>query len=223
MEVNERRIKDASISLLTIGWRSSQSLASALRQAIFRIQYVNTLYGERSCHDYLKSTQGRRFKDEGTFARLAKQEGNGQMLRTAVSEEDVRFLHKTCSRYGVDYLLQSRPDHLEEWADKKFMRGEMLNDNEEKILSSFILLDSKGNMIEDPEKPGMPLLKDCSYMLTFKESDVDRWDMICTALEERHRGLKQRIDRAQQKQQIQQAKKQKQLQRRLEKREGLTK
>ena len=104
MEVNERRIKDASISLLTIGWRSSQSLASALRQAIFRIQYVNTLYGERSCHDYLKSTQGRRFKDEGTFARLAKQEGNGQMLRTAVSEEDVRFLHKTCSRYGVDYL-----------------------------------------------------------------------------------------------------------------------
>ena len=70
MEVNERRIKDASISLLTIGWRSSQSLASALRQAIFRIQYVNTLYGERSCHDYLKSTQGRRFKDEGTFASL---------------------------------------------------------------------------------------------------------------------------------------------------------
>lgn len=207
MEANERRVKDAGISLLTIGWSGSQSLVGALRSAIFRVRYVNTLHGEQSCHNYLKSIQGKRFKDEGKFTRIVNDQGNGKVIRTAVSQEDVHLLHKLCSRYGVDYLLQKRPIGLEEWSEKKFLKGEKLNSNEEKVLESFILRDSKGVMIENPDKPGLPLLKECDYMLTFKESDVDRWDMICTALEERQRGLKKRIVRAEQNKKIKEVEK----------------
>ena len=101
-----------------------------------------------------------------------------EVVKASVSKDDVLFLQKTCQRYGVDFHLRTRPENLEELLQKKFVRQEMLTSREDDILKSFIMYDPQGKMMMDPENESIPLLKKDDYLLSFKQTDINKWELI---------------------------------------------
>ena len=145
----------------------------------------------------MNETKGKKFKDEIDFLRVAEKK-KSEVVKASVSKDDVLFLQKTCQRYGVDFHLRTRPENLEELLQKKFVRQEMLTSREDDILKSFIMYDPQGKMMMDPENESIPLLKKDDYLLSFKQTDINKWELICEKLEDRNRSIKEKIDKAKQ-------------------------
>ena len=53
-------------------------------------------------------------------------------------------------------------------------------------------------MMMDPENESIPLLKKDDYLLSFKQTDINKWELICEKLEDRNRSIKEKIDKAKQ-------------------------
>ncbi len=183
--------------IITIGWQAGTSMVHVLRDVIWRLKIANEKSGESSYKNYLNETKGKKFKDEIDFLRVAEKK-KSEVVKASVSKDDVLFLQKTCQRYGVDFHLRTRPENLEELLQKKFVRQEMLTSREDDILKSFIMYDPQGKMMMDPENESIPLLKKDDYLLSFKQTDINKWELICERLEDRNRSIKEKIDKAKQ-------------------------
>lgn len=183
--------------IITIGWQAGTSMVHVLRDVIWRLKIANEKSGESSYKNYLNETKGKKFKDEIDFLRVAEKK-KSEVVKASVSKDDVLFLQKTCQRYGVDFHLRTRPENLEELLQKKFVRQEMLTSREDDILKSFIMYDPQGKMMMDPENESIPLLKKDDYLLSFKQTDINKWELICEKLEDRNRSIKEKIDKAKQ-------------------------
>lgn len=189
--------KELMQGILTIGWQAGTSILHVLRDAIWSLRIANEKSGETSYKNYLKETKGKKFKNEIDFLRIAEMK-KSEVVKASVSKDDVLFLQRTCQRYGVDFHLRTRPENIEELLEKKFSKQEMLTSRENEILRSFIMYDSQGKMMMDPENKKMPLLKNDDYLLSFKQTDINKWELICEKLEERNLGIKEKIDKAKQ-------------------------
>lgn len=189
--------KEMMQGIITIGWQAGTSMVHVLRDVIWRLKIANEKSGESSYKNYLNETKGKKFKDEIDFLRVAEKK-KSEVVKASVSKDDVLFLQKTCRRYGVDFHLRTRPENLEELLQKKFVRQEMLTSREDDILKSFIMYDPQGKMMMDPENESIPLLKKDDYLLSFKQTDINKWELICERLEDRNRSIKEKIDKAKQ-------------------------
>lgn len=189
--------KEMMQGIITIGWQAGTSMVHVLRDVIWRLKIANEKSGESSYKNYLNETKGKKFKDEIDFLRVAEKK-KSEVVKASVSKDDVLFLQKTCQRYGVDFHLRTRPENLEELLQKKFVRQEMLTSREDDILKSFIMYDPQGKMMMDPENESIPLLKKDDYLLSFKQTDINKWELICERLEDRNRSIKGKIDKAKQ-------------------------
>lgn len=189
--------KEMMQGIITIGWQAGTSMVHVLRDVIWRLKIANEKSGESSYKNYLNETKGKKFKDEIDFLRVAEKK-KSEVVKASVSKDDVLFLQKTCQRYGVDFHLRTRPENLEELLQKKFVRQEMLTSREDDILKSFIMYDPQGKMMKDPENESIPLLKKDDYLLSFKQTDINKWELICERLEDRNRSIKEKIDKAKQ-------------------------
>lgn len=189
--------KEMMQGIITIGWQAGTSMVHVLRDVIWRLKIANEKSGESSYKNYLNETKGKKFKDEIDFLRIAEKK-KSEVVKASVSKDDVLFLQKTCQRYGVDFHLRTRPENLEELLQKKFVRQEMLTSREDDILKSFIMYDPQGKMMMDPENESIPLLKKDDYLLSFKQTDINKWELICERLEDRNRSIKEKIDKAKQ-------------------------
>jgi len=189
--------KEMMQGIITIGWQAGTSMVHVLRDVIWRLKIANEKSGESSYKNYLNETKGKKFKDEIDFLRVAEKK-KSEVVKASVSKDDVLFLQKTCQRYGVDFHLRTRPENLEELLQKKFVRQEMLTSREDDILKSFIMYDPQGKMMMDPENESIPLLKKDDYLLSFKQTDINKWELICERLEDRNRSIKEKIDKAKQ-------------------------
>lgn len=189
--------KEMMQGIITIGWQAGTSMVHVLRDVIWRLKIANEKSGESSYKNYLNETKGKKFKDEIDFLRVAEKK-KSEVVKASVSKDDVLFLQKTCQRYGVDFHLRTRPENLEELLQKKFVRQEMLTSREDDILKSFIMYDPQGKMMMDPENESIPLLKKDDYLLSFKQTDINKWELICEKLEDRNRSIKEKIDKAKQ-------------------------
>ena len=189
--------KEMMQGIITIGWQAGTSMVHVLRDVIWRLKIANEKSGESSYKNYLNETKGKKFKDEIDFLRVAEKK-KSEVVKASVSKDDVLFLQKTCQRYGVDFHLRTRPENLEELLQKKFVRQEMLTSREDDILKSFIMYDPQGKMMMDPENESIPLLKKDDSLLSFKQTDINKWELICERLEDRNRSIKEKIDKAKQ-------------------------
>lgn len=189
--------KEMMQGIITIGWQAGTSMVHVLRDVIWRLKIANEKSGESSYKNYLNETKGKKFKDEIDFLRVAEKK-KSEVVKASVSKDDVLFLQKTCQRYGVDFHLRTRPENLEELLQKKFVRQEMLTSREDDILKSFIMYDPQGKMMMDPENESIPLLKKDDYLLSFEQTDINKWELICERLEDRNRSIKEKIDKAKQ-------------------------
>lgn len=189
--------KEMMQGIITIGWQAGTSMVHVLRDVIWRLKIANEKSGESSYKNYLNETKGKKFKDEIDFLRVAEKK-KSEVVKASVSKDDVLFLQKTCQRYGVDFHLRTRPENLEELLQKKFVRQEMLTSREDDILKSFIMYDPQGKVMMDPENESIPLLKKDDYLLSFKQTDINKWELICERLEDRNRSIKEKIDKAKQ-------------------------
>lgn len=189
--------KEMMQGIITIGWQAGTSMVHVLRDVIWRLKIANEKSGESSYKNYLNETKGKKFKDEIDFLRVAEKK-KSEVVKASVSKDDVLFLQKTCQRYGVDFHLRTRPENLDELLQKKFVRQEMLTSREDDILKSFIMYDPQGKMMMDPENESIPLLKKDDYLLSFKQTDINKWELICERLEDRNRSIKEKIDKAKQ-------------------------
>ena len=189
--------KEMMQGIITIGWQAGTSMVHVLRDVIWRLKIANEKSGESSYKNYLNETKGKKFKDEIDFLRVAEKK-KSEVVKASVSKDDVLFLQKTCQRYGVDFHLRTRPENLEELLQKKFVRQEMLTSRQDDILKSFIMYDPQGKMMMDPENESIPLLKKDDYLLSFKQTDINKWELICEKLEDRNRSIKEKIDKAKQ-------------------------
>lgn len=189
--------KEMMQGIITIGWQAGTSMVHVLRDVIWRLKIANEKSGESSYKNYLNETKGKKFKDEIDFLRVAEKK-KSEVVKASVSKDDVLFLQKTCQRYGVDFHLRTRPENLEELLQKKFVRQEMLTSREDDILKSFIMYDPQGKMMMDPKNESIPLLKKDDYLLSFKQTDINKWELICERLEDRNHSIKDKIDKAKQ-------------------------
>lgn len=189
--------KELMQGILTVGWQAGTSMAHVLRDVIWNIKIANEKSGESTYKNYLNETRGRKFKDEIDFLRISELK-KSEVVKASVSKDDVLFLQKTCQRYGVDFHLRTRPENLEELMEKKFLRQELLTTREDEMLKSFIMYDPQGKMMKDPNNENLPLLKNDDYLLSFKQTDINKWELICEKLEERNLSIKEKIDKAKQ-------------------------
>lgn len=189
--------KEMMQGIITIGWQAGTSMVHVLRDVIWRLKIANEKSGESSYKNYLNETKGKKFKDEIDFLRVAEKK-KSEVIKASVSKDDVLFLQKTCQRYGVDFHLRTRPENLEELLQKKFVRQEMLTSREDDILKSFIMYDPQGKMMMDPKNESIPLLKKDDFLMSFKQTDINKWELICERLEDRNHSIKEKIDKAKQ-------------------------
>ena len=189
--------KELMQGILTVGWQAGTSMSHVLLDVILNIKIANEKSGEYNYKNYLNETRGRKFKDEIDFLRISELK-KSEVVKASVSKDDVLFLQKTCQRYGVDFHLRTRPENLEELMEKKFLRQELLTTREDEILKSFIMYDPQGKMMKDPNNENLPLLKNDDYLLSFKQTDINKWELICEKLEERNLSIKEKIDKAKQ-------------------------
>ena len=180
----EQSSKNLGMGSIYIAITAGCNIAVALRRTLTAIKYANIKYGEEHYQDYLKQ-RGHRFKKDINLARVAMDVKKSDIERMCVNETDVRIIKEYATKYGLDFALTSKPDDLEKLAERKFVKGEELNSQEEKILKAFTIRDEKGKKIMDPENPKMPLLNEAEYMLTIATVDLTRWELICREMEAR--------------------------------------
>lgn len=187
--------KELMQGLVTIGWSIGTSLTHILRDAIWQLKIASEKTGENAYKDYLRTNKGKKFSDEIDFIRVAEQK-KSDIVKASVSKDDVLFLQKTCQRYGVDFHLRTRPENLQELFDRKYKNGEILTARDSDVLKAFILTDPQGNEVMDPKNPDFPLLKNDDYLLTFRSTDINKWEIICEKLEERNTSIQEKIEKA---------------------------
>ncbi len=202
--------KELMQGLVTIGWSVGTSMTHVLRDAIWQLKVASERSGENAYKDYLRVNKGRKFSDEIDFLRIAEKK-KSDVVKASVSKDDALFLQRSCQRYGVDFHLRSRPSNLEELYDRKYRDGEILNTRDNDVLKAFILTDAYGKEVMDPKEPNMPLLKKDDYLLTFRSTDINKWELICERLEERNTSIREKIDKAKQHKEVMKKAKQEQV------------
>lgn len=191
----EQSAKNLSVAVAYIAIDATSNIAKALRNFLTAMKYSYQTYGEKEYKNYLKESKGHFFKNEMDFVHVTMDKKQSDVERMAVTDEDRKIIEKYTRRMGIDYCLIKRPNDLDRLIEKKFINGEELNSNEEKIVRAFTFRDNNGKTIMDPENPKKPLVNDAAYMLTIATKDLNKWEYITRELEIRSHNppLKQRL------------------------------
>lgn len=203
----EQSAKNLGVAVAYIAIDATSNIARALRQFLTSMKYSYQTYGEKEYKNFLKESKGHFFKNELDFVHVTMDKKESDIERMAVTDEDRKIIEQYTRRMGIDYCLIKRPDDLEQLIERKFIDGETLSANEEKIVHAFTLRDNNGKTIMNPEKPDYPLLNEASYMLTIATKDLSKWEYITRELEIRsHKPpFKQRLKDAKIMQKVQEA------------------
>ena len=194
----ETSSKNTGAAIFYISIEAGIDIAKALRRSLTAIKYANVSYGEQHYKDYLKGEMGHKFKSELNFARVTIDKKKSDVERIPVTEKDRSLIEEMTHNMNIDYCLMRRPDDLDDLIEKKFIKGEKLTNQEEKIVRAFISHDENGKIIMDPENPKLPKKNDSEYMLLIASTDLNKWEYITRELEIRsHKpDLKERLKNA---------------------------
>lgn len=175
--------KNAGIIIFQIGVSAGTSLTRALRDFLTAVKYANVKYGEKHYKDFLKGEKGHQFRKEDNFINFTMNTRKSDIARESVTVEEKNFIKDRCAKLGIDYQLASRPPNLEKLVERKFLNGEELSAQEEKLVQAFTIRDGNGKLVMNPDHPKLPLLKKDEYLLTIAEKDLPKWEVICMHLE----------------------------------------
>ncbi|MBM6830977.1 hypothetical protein [Faecalicoccus acidiformans] len=195
----DRTAQNIGVGAVYVAISAGTNIAVALRRSLTEIKYANVKYGEEHYKDYLKK-RGHEFKKDINMARVAMDVKKSDIERQCVTKEDVAIIKAYSKKYGLDFNLARKPKDLDQLIERKYIKGEKLNRQEEKIVTAFTYRDKDGKPVMDPENPKKPLVNDAEYMLTFATVDLSRWELICREMEARSHvpSFEQRMRNAQQ-------------------------
>lgn len=207
----ETSSKNAGAAIFYISIEAGIDIAQALRRSLTAIKYATVSYGETHYKDYLKGEMGHKFKSELNFARVTMDKKKSDVERIPVTEKDRSIIEEMTHNMNIDYCLMRRPEDLDALIEKKFIRGEKLTNQEEKIVRAFISHDEQGKILMDPENPKLPKKNDAEYMILIASTDLNKWEYITRELEIRsHKpDLKERLKNAKEMNDIQRKARQK--------------
>lgn len=168
---------------LHISIHAGATLIETLRKALTALQYANVKYGEDHYRDFLKN-KGMRFRTQMGFVRVAADK-KSDVERAAVSKDELALLRRLSKKHGLDYCLTRKPQDLQKLIERKFLKGEELLPQEEKMVRAFTFRNSSGKTVMDPNHPELPQVNSAEYMFTIRTDSLAHWDVVCREMESR--------------------------------------
>lgn len=183
MSDRDHAVAHTTQNVITIGIKTGAQLVVVLRDFL-NWWYLSSRDGSQKYHEALKASKGFFFRNEMDLVNRASSRGS-DIFREPVSKEERSMIARLCKKEGLDYCLAKRPPDLEKLAEAKYIQGQSLSLQQEKLLNAFLYFDQNGKPLFQTELKGhrVPKLRDDQYLLTIAEKDLPKWDHICTALE----------------------------------------
>lgn len=131
-----------------------------------------------------KEMKGHEFKRECDLVISSKKENSG-IIDVSIQAEELALMKKYCKEYGVDLLVQDRPNNLEALFERQ-QAGEILNDYQANIVAAFTIKNDEGK----------PMLQDGGYLLSFKDNDISAMNKIVQKIDDKVYSIEARKNRA---------------------------